>query len=296
MKPLPAPNWKAKPKAQYSRPQRQVSKMHSMSTLTVSRDRAKPASRPMTPACMKKTRKAVTSTQTVFSGLTMSSAFVATWRIAAALACDPKYHPKALTAKSAATIPSIFPARMTAISLRVSLSRSLRNRVRIIGRVPFSSHGAQKPPVGLRRVTKASAEGVTTLFLFRKEHVKFQSDFCLISFSTVIAVSSGEVLLVHACGAERTAGRRRCQGIGLVPGACRPRRRLAGGTPREGHAAGDHRAGARRGRGLPTLPARPPQPPRRHAPARRAERRGPHCRGHLVPGLGEGVAAQIGRA
>ena len=146
MKPLPVPNWNANPKAQYSRPQRQVSKTHSSKTLTVSRERANPASRPMKPACMKKTRKAVTSVHTVLIGLTMSSAFTATWRSVAALAWDPKYHPKALTAKSSATMPSIFPPRMTAIILRVSLSRSLRKRVRIIGRVPFSSHDFMSPP------------------------------------------------------------------------------------------------------------------------------------------------------
>ena len=54
-----------------------MSKTHSMSTLTVSRERAKPASRPMKPACMKKTRNAVTSTQTVLIGLTRSLALVA---------------------------------------------------------------------------------------------------------------------------------------------------------------------------------------------------------------------------
>ena len=74
MRPLPAPNMKAKPKAQKSSPQRQVSKMHSRRMLTVSLDRAKPASSAMNPACMKKTRKAVTSTHTVLSGLMMSFA------------------------------------------------------------------------------------------------------------------------------------------------------------------------------------------------------------------------------
>ena len=75
MKPFPAPNWKAKPIDQYRRPQRHVSNAHSSSTLTVSRDRAKPASRPMNPACMKNTMNAANSTQTVLSGLTTSSAF-----------------------------------------------------------------------------------------------------------------------------------------------------------------------------------------------------------------------------
>ena len=42
MRPLPTPNWKAKPIAQYRSPHRHVSKMHSIRMLTVSRDRAKP--------------------------------------------------------------------------------------------------------------------------------------------------------------------------------------------------------------------------------------------------------------
>src|SRR5580704_8704205 len=44
--------------------------MPSRSTLTVSRVRAKPASRNMNPACMKNTRKAVTSTHMVLIGFT----------------------------------------------------------------------------------------------------------------------------------------------------------------------------------------------------------------------------------
>src|SRR5215831_3564752 len=70
MKPLPEPNMKAKPKAQNKMPQRHVSTMPSSKTFTVSRVRAKPASRNMNPACMKKTRKAVTQTHIVLMGLT----------------------------------------------------------------------------------------------------------------------------------------------------------------------------------------------------------------------------------
>ena len=44
--------------------------MPSRSTLTVSRVRAKPASRNMNPACMKNTRNAVTSTHIVLIGFT----------------------------------------------------------------------------------------------------------------------------------------------------------------------------------------------------------------------------------
>ena len=59
----------AKPKAQNRMPQSAVSTMHSSRMLTTSRVRAKPASSIMKPACMKNTRKAATSIQTVFSGV-----------------------------------------------------------------------------------------------------------------------------------------------------------------------------------------------------------------------------------
>src|ERR1035438_10205133 len=60
--------------AQNRRPQRQVSKTHSTSTFTVSRERQNPASSMTKPTCMAKTRKAAISVQTVLSGLTMSLA------------------------------------------------------------------------------------------------------------------------------------------------------------------------------------------------------------------------------
>src|SRR3954453_9613806 len=63
MKPFPKPNWKAEPTAQERRPEGRGEKTHSMITFTDSRERATPASRAMKPACMKNTRKAVTSTQ-----------------------------------------------------------------------------------------------------------------------------------------------------------------------------------------------------------------------------------------
>ena len=43
-----------------------------MSTLTVSRERQKPASSIVKPTCMPKTRNAASSVQSVFIGLTMS--------------------------------------------------------------------------------------------------------------------------------------------------------------------------------------------------------------------------------
>ena len=72
MNAVPEPNMKAKPQAQKSTPQRQVSTMHSMSTLTVSRERQKPASSIVKPTCMPNTRNAATSVHTVLIGLTMS--------------------------------------------------------------------------------------------------------------------------------------------------------------------------------------------------------------------------------
>src|SRR5580698_3821683 len=55
-------------------PQRHVSTTHSMSTLTVSRDRQKPASSIVNPTCMPNTRNAATSVHTVLIGLMMSEA------------------------------------------------------------------------------------------------------------------------------------------------------------------------------------------------------------------------------
>ena len=69
---LPSPNMKAKPHAQKSRPQRQVSTTHSMRTLTVSRVRQNPASSMVKPTCIPKTRNAATSVHAVLTGLTIS--------------------------------------------------------------------------------------------------------------------------------------------------------------------------------------------------------------------------------
>src|SRR5207248_309845 len=110
------------PVAQYKSPHRQVSNTHSSRTFTVSRERANPASRPMNPACMKNTRNAVTSTQTVLIGLTKSFAL---WAIGAALcahAALSKSQANAFMAPRTPTMPNILPPRMTAISRRVSFS------------------------------------------------------------------------------------------------------------------------------------------------------------------------------
>ena len=101
----------AKPNAQNSNPQSAVSTMHSSRMLEVSRVRAKPASSIMKPACMKKTRNAVTNTQMVFTGLTMSDAV--TSYASAAKALDESHGAIAQTAASSATTPSIFPRKYT---------------------------------------------------------------------------------------------------------------------------------------------------------------------------------------
>src|SRR5437588_3527069 len=151
MKPLPRPNWKAKPIAQYRIPHTHVSKTHDISAFTGSRDRAKPASRAMNPACMKNTRNAVTSTQTVFRGLTTSPACTATSCMGDAPAAVSKNHANPLIAARTDAIPSIFPPRRIANCLRTSFSlnrlsdlflmteerkqRSFRHHVQIVTRV-----------------------------------------------------------------------------------------------------------------------------------------------------------------
>ena len=79
MRPLPIPNMNAKPNADHKMPHNAVSKMHSIMMLTDSRDRAKPASRAMKPACMKNTRKAATNTHIVLMELTKSASFTRAW-------------------------------------------------------------------------------------------------------------------------------------------------------------------------------------------------------------------------
>src|SRR6476660_9240343 len=102
----------ANPKAQNSRPHRQVSTMHSWRTLTTSRVRAKPASSIMKPACMKNTRNAVTSTQAVLVALTTSvigGPSVEDW----APATECRNGAITQTAATARLRPTIFPVRYT---------------------------------------------------------------------------------------------------------------------------------------------------------------------------------------
>jgi hypothetical protein len=113
MSPFPSPNMKAKPMAQNSRPHRQVSTMHSSRMFTVSRDRAKPASRAMNPACMKKTRNAAIKTHIVLMGLMTSGRWTTTCPRAAS-AGERKYQFKPVNRPSTAMTPSILPAKITA--------------------------------------------------------------------------------------------------------------------------------------------------------------------------------------
>src|SRR2546430_328289 len=66
---VPGSNMKAKPHAQNSTPQMQVSAIPSTRILTDSRERAKPASSITKPTCIQNTRKAATSVQTVLTAL-----------------------------------------------------------------------------------------------------------------------------------------------------------------------------------------------------------------------------------
>ena len=95
--------------------------MHSRRTFTVSRERAKPASRAMNPACMKKTRKAVTRTQMVFTGFTSSLAVWTTW-VVDAPAWASKYQANPFMRPSNEAMPAIFPPNRTRKSRRVSCS------------------------------------------------------------------------------------------------------------------------------------------------------------------------------
>src|SRR5690349_7735938 len=66
---VPGINIKAKPNAQKSTPQIQVSAIPSTKILTASRWRAKPASSISKPTCIQKTRKAAIKVQTVLIAL-----------------------------------------------------------------------------------------------------------------------------------------------------------------------------------------------------------------------------------
>ena len=160
---LPAPNMNAKPKAQNRMPQSAVSTMHSRRMLLTSRVRAKPASSIMNPACMKKTRKAATSTQTVFSELTTSSGAGAS-EVLCALATEWKKGASTFSATSRSTTPSILPTRYTAKKRRDSFSRarsfSLRSKCTPLGDGTASAGpngtGIREPGVGRWQRTKTA--------------------------------------------------------------------------------------------------------------------------------------------
>jgi hypothetical protein len=141
MKPLPSPNIQAKPTAQKRMPHRHVSAMHSTMMFTVSRDRAKPTSRAMKPACMKNTRNAVTRTQMVLVGLIRSAALGPSWRVEAPAGVLTKCVNRVIAPHTPAS-PTIFPPRIAAHSRRILLSFSLCRRVVImrgkVGTVHFA--------------------------------------------------------------------------------------------------------------------------------------------------------------
>src|SRR6202030_1185532 len=107
-------------------PQRHVSTTHSTNTLTVSRERQKPASSMVKPTCMPKTRNAAISVHAVFTGFTTSDAFTSG---TAAAVCAYTWVKKSpvTTAMSARTIPtpSTLPASIVPPYLRHSGCRSL---------------------------------------------------------------------------------------------------------------------------------------------------------------------------
>jgi hypothetical protein len=116
-------------------PHRQVSKTHAIMMLTDSRERANPASRAMNPACMKNTRKAAISTQTVLSGLTRS---LASWAVCAspdAPAAFSNSMPKPFMAPRIVRIPSSLPPRIRPKTRRVSCWRNFRSLSRMVGTV-----------------------------------------------------------------------------------------------------------------------------------------------------------------
>src|SRR6185437_11346007 len=114
-------------------PQRHVSKTHSTSTLTVSRERQKPASSMVKPTCMPKTRKAAINVQTVLSGLmteffagsamsaTITGCVVAGFAAGAAAAAAAGAEVAAATGAVAAGTSSAYavpPANLGALEMR----------------------------------------------------------------------------------------------------------------------------------------------------------------------------------
>src|SRR2546426_4962701 len=124
MKPLPDPNMKAKPNAQNNSPQMQVSTIPSRMMLTDSLERAKPASRHMNPACMKKTRNAAMRVQAVLIGLMYGGG----GGVPAADAGAKNVAQTAVMIAKSATRPSAFPSITAANVRRNSFSFTRRNR------------------------------------------------------------------------------------------------------------------------------------------------------------------------
>ena len=99
----------------------------------------------MKPACMKNTRNAVTSTQTVLTGFTSSFAWCVTSCADAGVSISPTIW---LIANSTAITPSIFPAKIVRISFRVRPSARRRRSVFTI--VPSLSRSLARSMARLR--------------------------------------------------------------------------------------------------------------------------------------------------
>ena len=147
MKPLPWLNMNAKPKAKKSKPQRQVSTMHSIRTFTVSRDRQNPASSMVKPTCIPNTRKAATKVQTVLSGLTTSAALTST---SAARTRPKKRLVITVMMSSTKPMPIALPANRSFPYRRHSGSPK-----RVFRRVNFSAIGSFLPLCSLANIDRS---------------------------------------------------------------------------------------------------------------------------------------------
>src|SRR5689334_12648778 len=106
-------------------PHRQVSTMHSIKTLTVSRERQNPASSMVKPTCMPNTRKAAIRVQTVLIGLTMSEALTV---VSAAKTLVPSKPEVNATTSKTSPKPTALPQHNSFPYRRHSGSRSLKLR------------------------------------------------------------------------------------------------------------------------------------------------------------------------
>src|SRR5229473_1266940 len=115
---VPGQNMKAKPHSQKVMPQMQVSAIPSTRILTVSRERANPASSITNPTCMQKTRYAATSVHTVLIALICGGG---SGGAASAYAALGMYH--FVISKSTSPSPIVLPASSDPALRRTTGSR-----------------------------------------------------------------------------------------------------------------------------------------------------------------------------